>query len=63
MRRALVIDEKNLGPAHPDVARDLNTLAVLLKDTNRLPEAETLIRRAAAINEKSSDLDHPQKHD
>ncbi len=27
-RRALAIDEASLGPAHPDVARDLNNLAV-----------------------------------
>jgi hypothetical protein len=27
-RRALAIDEASLGPAHPDVATDLNNLAV-----------------------------------
>ncbi len=27
-RRALAIDEASLGPAHPDVANDLNNLAV-----------------------------------
>ena len=30
MRRALAIDEKSFGPDHPNVARDLNNLAVLL---------------------------------
>ena len=30
MRRALAIDEKALGPDHPDVAIDLNSLAGLL---------------------------------
>ena len=30
-RRALAIDEKALGPDHPDVARDLNNLAGLLQ--------------------------------
>ncbi len=38
-RRALAIDEKALGPDHPDVARGLNNLAVLLyaKATMRAP--------------------------
>ena len=53
MRRALAIDEKSLGPDHPDVARDLNNLAQLLQATNRLSEAEPLMRRALAIDEKS----------
>jgi tetratricopeptide (TPR) repeat protein len=58
-RRALAIDEKSLGPHHPSVARDLNNLALLLKDTNRLAEAEPLHRRALAIDEKSLGRDHP----
>ena len=44
MRRALAIDEASYGP-DPDVAIDLNNLAQLLKATNRLAEAEPLIRR------------------
>ena len=36
MRRALAIDEKS-GTEHPNVARDLNNLAQLLKATNRSP--------------------------
>lgn len=42
MRRALAIDEKSVGPDHPDVARDLNNLAQLLQATNRIAEAEPL---------------------
>ena len=30
---------------HPDAARDLNNLATLLQTTNRLAEAEPLMRR------------------
>jgi tetratricopeptide (TPR) repeat protein len=41
-RRALAIDEKSLGPEHPEVARDLNNLAELLSATNRLADAEPL---------------------
>ena len=37
---ALAIDEKSFGPEHPNVARDLGNLALLLKDTNRSAEAE-----------------------
>ena len=35
------------------MARDLNNLAQLLQATNRLEEAEPLMRRALAIDEKS----------
>ena len=45
-RRALAIYEKSLGPDHPDVAIDLNNLAMLLQDANRLSEAEPFMRRA-----------------
>ncbi|MGA8611603.1 MAG: tetratricopeptide repeat protein, partial [Xanthobacteraceae bacterium] len=58
-RSALAIDEKSLGPDHPNVATDLNNLALLLQDTNRLVEAEPLMRRALAIDEKSYGPDHP----
>ena len=46
MRRALAIDEASYGPDHPNVASDLNNLAQLLQATNRLGEAEPLMRRA-----------------
>ena len=46
VRRALAIDEKSFGAEHPDVARDLNNLAGLLQATDRLAEAEPLMRRA-----------------
>ena len=37
----------------------LNNLALLLQATNRLAEAEPLMRRALAIDEKSYGPDHP----
>ncbi len=49
MRRALAIDENSFGPDHPDVAIDLNNLALLLKATNRLADTEPLMRRALSI--------------
>jgi hypothetical protein len=48
-----------LGPDHPSVARGLNNLALLLQDTNRLSDAEPLMRRALAIDEVSFGPDHP----
>ena len=59
MKRALAIDEQSYGPDHPDVAMGLNNVALLLKRTNRLKEAEPLYRRALAIDEKSYGPDHP----
>ena len=41
------------GPDRPEYAAALNNLALLLEDTNRLAEAEPLMRRALAITEKS----------
>ena len=49
-QRALVADEKTLGPKHPDVARDLNSLAALYAAAGRYLEAEPLMLRALAID-------------
>jgi hypothetical protein len=49
MRRALAIDEASYGPDHPSVAIHLNNLALLLRATKRLGEAEPLSRRQLAI--------------
>jgi tetratricopeptide (TPR) repeat protein len=58
-RRALAIDEKALGPDHPDVATDLNNLAALLHTKGDYVGAEALYRRALAIAEKTLGPDHP----
>lgn len=60
MRRALAIDEQSFGREHPDVARDLHNLASLLQATNRLAEAEPLIRRALANDEQTFGPEHPK---
>jgi hypothetical protein len=60
IHRALAIDEKSLGPEHPNVAIRLGNLAQLLQATNRLTEAEPLMRRALAIDEKSFGAEHPK---
>ncbi len=59
MRRALAIDEASYGPDHPEVATDLNNLALLLQATNRLAEAEPLMRQVVEIFAISYGNDHP----
>jgi hypothetical protein len=53
MRRALAIYEASYGENYPNVAIGLSNLAQLLQATNRLAEAEPLMRRALAIDETS----------
>ena len=59
MARVVTIFEKSLGENHPNVATALNNLATLLQATNRLGEAEPLMRRALAIFVDSLGADHP----
>jgi len=61
-RRALAIDEAAYGATHPSVATRLNNLASLLRDTNRLGEAEPLFRRMVSILKHFNDStghEHP----
>jgi tetratricopeptide (TPR) repeat protein len=58
-KRALEIEEKALGPDHPDVAAALNNLALLYKAQGRHADAEPLYKRALAIDEKTLGPDHP----
>ncbi len=48
-RRVLAIDAPSYGEHHPEVAIDLNNLAMLMQTTNWLSEAEPLMRRHLAI--------------
>ncbi len=63
MRRALDIDEQAYGNDHPFVAIRLHNLAHLLHETNRLDEAEPLMRRAVAIFKSSLGNEHPNDKD
>ncbi|HKD13481.1 MAG TPA: tetratricopeptide repeat protein, partial [Candidatus Angelobacter sp.] len=58
-RRALAIQEKVLGPNHPDVAASLNNLAMLLFFKADYAGAEQLLQRALAINESALGTNHP----
>ena len=60
MEQALAIDKKVHGDEHPDVACDLNNLAMLLKDQGKADEAEPFGRQAVAINKKTRGEDHQE---
>jgi tetratricopeptide (TPR) repeat protein len=57
--RALTITEAAHGPDHPDVATDLNNLALILQDLGQPGEARTLAERALTITEAAYGPDHP----
>ena len=53
IRRALAIDEASFGDNHPNVAIPLNNLALLLKATNRLADAEPLAEGARLFHQRN----------
>ena len=57
--RALAINEKVLGPDHPETATSLNNLASLLNTLGEYDAARPLYERALAIYEKVLGPDHP----
>jgi hypothetical protein len=57
--RALAIEEKALGPAHPVVAGRLNNLGVVYKQEGKYQQAEQTDNRALAIEEKALGPEHP----
>jgi tetratricopeptide (TPR) repeat protein len=58
--RALAIEERALGPNHPQISSSLNNLALLYDTQSRYAEAEPLFRRALAIQEKALGPNHLQ---
>jgi tetratricopeptide (TPR) repeat protein len=58
-RHCLELCDQRFGPDHPATTPALNNLAQLLKATNRLAEAEPLMRRGLVIEERSNGKDHP----
>ena len=58
-REALEIRRKALPAGHPDIAKSLNNLAMLLQKQNKLAEAEPLFREALEIYRKALPAGHP----
>jgi DNA-binding SARP family transcriptional activator/tetratricopeptide (TPR) repeat protein len=59
LERALAIDERALGPEHPDVASDLSNLSLVLWNLGDLTGARAALERALAIDERDLGPDHP----
>jgi len=53
-KRALAIDEKALGPEHPDVAAIAERLALVLRKLGRKSEAKVYEKQAARIRAKAN---------
>ena len=56
---ALAIDEKALGPDHPDVAKSLNNLAMVYQALGDYSKTEPLYKRSLVIFEKTHGANHP----
>ena len=50
--RSLTIMEEALGPEHPSLAQVLENHAVLLRETDRMDEAEQMEARAKTIRDQ-----------
>ena len=59
INRALTIEQAVLGAHHPNLALGLNNLALLHYERGAYLEAQTLLRRALAIEEEAYGPDHP----
>jgi Tfp pilus assembly protein PilF len=53
------IDEKVLGPEHPDLAMSLNNFGAMLENQGRYEEAKSYHQRALLVLEKALGADHP----
>jgi hypothetical protein len=60
LERALAIQEKALGPAHPAVDTIQSSLAVGYYLQGQFPQAEPLFKSSLAIREKALGPDHPE---
>lgn len=60
IRKALALDTQNLGPNHPDVARDLEALGTNDVFGGRLSQGRASFERAVAIRIKAQGQLHPE---
>jgi hypothetical protein len=59
LREAVVLQERHLGPLHPDLAHTLNNLGVACEVAEKPEDAERCYRRAYAIATAVLEPDHP----
>jgi tetratricopeptide (TPR) repeat protein/transcriptional regulator with XRE-family HTH domain len=59
LERAVAIRERTLGPDHPDTARSLNNLAVVLRAQAEAAASRTLFERVLSIRESALGPEHP----
>lgn len=58
LKRTLAIDEKMLGPKHPNVALGMNNLASNYRERGKYDEAEALLMQALKVLEESLGKEH-----
>jgi serine/threonine-protein kinase len=58
-REALTIQQRLLGPDHPEVGTLLNNLGVLMNSSGRYAEGETYARQALMVREAALGPEHP----
>ena len=59
LREAAALQERTLGPRHPDLANTLNNLGIVCEMANNPIDAEHYFRRAYAIATAALSPDHP----
>jgi tetratricopeptide (TPR) repeat protein len=59
-QHALAIQEKTLGPEHPQTAHSLRCMAKLYREQGKYEQAEAFYQHALAIREKVLGLEHPK---
>ncbi len=60
MERALGLQEKVLGPSHPNVAVTLNNLAYVLRDQGEVDASRLLTERSLVIQEAALGANPPR---
>src|SRR5688572_13133933 len=59
LREAAALQERTLGPTHPDLANTLNNLGIVCEMTDNPIDAEHYFRRAHAIATATLEPNHP----
>jgi hypothetical protein len=59
LRKAVLLQETELGPSHPDLASTVNNLGIVCEINEKPADAEACFRRAYTIATQSLSPDHP----